>query len=240
MTTKPSSHLDRRLFLRGVTVAGIAAAASACSDEDEQEPTPPPPASNKDVEQLNALLSAEYKAIDAYTQGAVVLTDQKTNGPTQEARDLAALVLAVAVEFRSDHQAHAALLDKTVRDLQGTPVSAADAKFTLPTGFKPSTLNVMKLAANAERSAAIAYNGVIRELSAANLRFLGSSIEGDETQHFMVLYALIEGLAVPTASLSPTMNADQVVPRAFVSSTVSLGGGEGLQGETDLRVNDNG
>jgi hypothetical protein len=36
------------------------------------------------------------------------------------------------------------------------------------------------------------------------------------------------------------MNADQVVPRAFVSSTVSLGGGEGLQGETDLRVNDNG
>jgi hypothetical protein len=239
MKAKPSAHLDRRLFLRGVTVAGLAAAASACSDDDE--PTPqPPPTPNKDVEQLNALLSAEYKAIDAYAQGAAVLTDQKDNGPTQEARDLAALVLAVAVEFRNDHQAHAALLEKTVRDLQGTPVSQADSKFTLPAGFKPSTLNVMKLAANAERSAAIAYNGVIRELSAANLRFLGSAIEGDETQHFMVLYALIEGLAVPTASLSPTMNADQVVPRAFVSSTASLGGGEGLQSETDLRINDNG
>ena len=55
----------------------------------------------------------------------------------------------------------------------------------------------------------------------------------------MVLYALIEGLAVPTAALTPTMNADQVVPRSFVSSTVDQGGGEGLQSEKDISVTDN-
>ena len=148
-------------------------------------------------------------------------------------------MLAVAVEFQADHKAHAALLAKTVKDLNGTPVAEADSKFTLPADFKASTVNVMKLAANAERNAAIAYNRVVATLTTSTLRFLGASIEGDETQHFMVLYALIEGLAVPTSALTPSKNADQVVPRAFVASTVDQGGGEGLQSEKDLSVTDN-
>ena len=232
---------DRRLFLRNATLVGVAAAAAtaACNGPETMEPGQPEPKPNADVDNLNALLKAEYMAIDAYSQGAVVLTQQKNNGATQADRDLAALVLAVAVEFQADHKAHAALLAKTVKDLNGTPVAEADSKFTLPADFKASTVNVMKLAANAERNAAIAYNRVVSTLSTSTLRFLGASIEGDETQHFMVLYALIEGLAVPTSALTPSMNADQVVPRAFVSSTVDQGGAEGLQSEKDLSVTDN-
>lgn len=237
-------NLERRLFLRGAALTGLGVALVACADDATQDDgmdtgdgdMDDMAQKEKELMLLNALLTAEYKALDAYAQGAAVLLAEKDDaGKTQDERDLAGLVLAVAAEFIKDHQAHAALLDQTVTKLGGTPVTADGAKFTLPTGFKASTLNVMKLAANEERRAAIAYNGVVKELSQSTNRFISAAIEGDESQHFIVLAALIEGLAVPTANIV----ADQVVPRAFVASTVAEGGEAGLEAETDLAVNDN-
>ncbi len=69
-------------------------------------------------------------------------------------------------------------------------------------------------------------------------RFIAAAIQGDETQHYVVLVTLIEGLAVPTANLTASMKADKVVPQAFVSATTDLGGGSGLQSEADIAVND--
>lgn len=233
--TATQDSLNRRSLLRGVAVVGASAAvAAACG----ASPTPSTndggtvadAGTNPDIANLNALLSAEYKAIDAYTQGAGVLK--------ADSSDLGKLVLAVAVEFQSDHKAHAALLDHTISALGGTPTTAADNKFTLPTGFKASTTNVMKLACNAERAAAVAYNQVLKSLTTKNNRFIAAAIEGDETQHYVVLAALIEGLVTPTASLTATSNADKVVPQSFVSATTDLGGGAGLQGESDQAVND--
>ncbi|MGQ0506781.1 MAG: ferritin-like domain-containing protein [Myxococcaceae bacterium] len=226
-------QLKRRAFLRGsAAVAGAGLAVSACGTNTTMDDA----AKQKEITQLNALLTAEYKALDAYAQGAAVLTAEKNDmTKTQAQRDLASLVLAVAGEFIKDHTAHAALLDKTVKDLGGAAVAKESAKFTLPTGFKASTVNVMKLAANEERRAAIAYNGVIKELGTPSNRFISAAIEGDETQHYMVLAALIEGLAVPTM----TIIADQVVPRAFVATTVDQGGEAGLEAEADISVSDN-
>jgi hypothetical protein len=147
------------------------------------------------------------------------------------------LVLAVAVEFQKDHKDHAALLVKTVQALGGTPVNEADNKFTLPTGFKANTTNVMKLACNEERRAAVAYNQVIKSLAAKDNRFIAAAIQGDETMHYTVLAALIEGLAVPTAALT-TSKADQVVPQAYSSTTVAQGGSTGLEAEPDQATND--
>lgn len=241
-----NESLNRRALLRGAAVvSATAAVAAACGA------TPSPGVDggtgggtgtldaggvfdagvvNTDIANLNALLSAEYKAIDAYTQGAGVLT--------ADTSDLGKLVLAVAVEFQSDHRAHAVLLAKTITDLGGTPVTEAANKFTLPTGFKASTPNVMKLAANAERAAAVAYNQVLKGLTSKTNRFIAAAIEGDETQHYVVLVALIEGLVMPTANLTPTTNADKVVPQPFVSATTELGGASGLQSETDQVTND--
>lgn len=184
-----------------------------------------------DIAALNALAAAEYKAIDAYRQGAAVLqTDSSALGQ---------LALAVAVEFQKDHNEHVALLVQMIAKLKGTPVTSADNTFTLPAGFVASTTNVLKLAANEERRAAIAYNQVLKGLSTANHRFIAAAIQGDESAHYAVLVALIEGLAVPTAALTTSL-ADQVVPRAWASSTADFGGSAGFEAEADIATNDMG
>lgn len=228
-------QMGRRALLKGAAIVGAGTALAACSGGAGTGGAGGGGAGggtamDSDIASLNALLTAEYKAIDAYTQGAGVLTTDTT--------DLGKLVLAVAIEFQKDHKEHAALLDKTIKALGGTPVTEAANKFTLPTGFKASTANVMKLACNEERKAAVAYNQVIKGLKAKNNRFIAAAIEGDETQHYVVLVTLIEGLAVPTTELTATKNADKVVPQAFTSATTDLGGGAGLQAEADLAVND--
>jgi bacterioferritin (cytochrome b1) len=223
----------RRGLLQGLAIAGAGAALAACA----KPAVDPGKDYTAEIGALNALLSAEYKAIDAYTQGAGVLTAESTGGATQADKDLAGLVLAVAVEFQKDHREHATLLAATIEHLGGAPVLEKDHKFTLPMGFKASTLNVMKLAANEERRAAVAYNQVIKGLGEAEDRFIAAAIQGDETQHFVVLTALIEGLAQPTAALTAA-NAPKVVPHAFVASTTEQGGSSGLDQETPLATND--
>ena len=51
-----------------------------------------------------------------------------------------------------------------------------------------------------------------RGLKASKNRPIAAAIQGDGTQHYVVLVALIEGLVQPTANLTPTSNADKVVP----------------------------
>lgn len=245
MTANTINNLERRFFLRGAALTGLGLGLVACGDDDKNDvdgdDVDDAAVVAKELAQLNALLTAEYKAIDAYTQGAAVLTAERDDtSNSDEERGLAGLVLAVALEFVNDHSAHAALLDKTISDLDGTPVQSGTpaTSFTLPADFTPTTVNVMKLAANEERRAAIAYNGVIKALSRSKNRYISAAIEGDETQHFMVLAALIDGLAVPTPALTED-TAGQVVPRSFVRTTEEFGGGAGLEAEANLATNDN-
>jgi len=80
------------------------------------------------------------------------------------------------------------------------------------------------LAASAERGASVAYNQVLSGLEDAQLRFLASAIEGDESQHFIVLAALVLGLAAPGPNLGDA-TAAKVVPEPFV---VTVDGKSGL------------
>jgi bacterioferritin (cytochrome b1) len=233
----------RRAFLKVAAVGAASTAAIACSGSSGSGGTGGGSGGGSgggaggggagmdaDLASLNALLAAEYKAIDAYAQGATVLATDMS--------DLGKLVLAVAVQFQQDHKDHADLLDKTVKALGGTPVTADANKYTLPAGFHASTTNVMKLACNEERKAAVAYNQVLKGLKNKDNRFIAAAIQGDETMHFAALSALIEGLAVPTANLTATMNADKVVPVAYASATTSMGGGAGLQSEANFATDD--
>ncbi|MGC4093156.1 MAG: ferritin-like domain-containing protein [Polyangiaceae bacterium] len=177
-----------------------------------------------DIEPLNALLTAEYNAITAYTAGAGLINAAPTSDPLSA---LADVIVEIAVSIQSQHKLHAAALVDAIEGLGGTPVKEATvaAAFAPPSALtkNPSIGNVLKFAASAERGAAVAYNQVLSGLEDAQLRFLAATIEGDETQHFIVLAALVLGLAAPGASLDLT-SASTVFPAAFVASVGAKAG----------------
>lgn len=179
-----------------------------------------------DVAPLNALLSAEYNAIAAYTAGAGLIDGAPASDPLASLKDV---VLAIATDILAHHQSHAEALVTAINDLGGTPVEQTDVNFTPPTALadNPTIMNVLKLAAGAERGAAVAYNNTVASLESASLRFLAGAIEGDESQHFIVLTALIAGLVQPGANLS-TDSADDVIPEAFVSKVGDVNGLEAI------------
>ncbi|MEY4583152.1 MAG: hypothetical protein RL701_7855 [Pseudomonadota bacterium] len=171
-----------------------------------------------DIEPLNALLSAEYNAIKAYSAGAGLIGSAPSSDPLNSLKDI---IVGIAVDIQSQHKLHAAALVDAIKALSGTPVvqSEVEAKFTAPDGLtsNPTITNVLKFAASAERGAAVAYNQVLAGLESAKLRFLAAAIEGDESQHFIVLTALVAGLAAPGDNLKMDRVGD-IVPEAFVST----------------------
>ena len=177
-----------------------------------------------DVEPLNALLSAEYNAITAYTAGAGLIGGAPNTDPLFALGDV---ITKIAVDIQAQHKLHAAALVDAIEALGGTAVVEADiAKgFKAPQGLadNPTITNVLKFAASAERGAAVAYNQVLAGFEDAKHRFLAASIEGDETQHFIVLAALVLGLADPGPNLDLD-SADDVIPAAFVSKVGSVDG----------------
>lgn len=182
------------------------------------------PGTDADLEPLNALLSAEYNAITAYTAGAGLINAAPNTDPLYGLREV---VVAIAVDIQAQHKLHAAALVDAIEALEGTPVDEAEvaAAFKPPQGLvdNPTISNVLKFAASAERGAAVAYNQVLASMESAQLRFLASSIEGDETQHFIVLAALVLGLASPGPNLA-VATAGDVVPEAFVSKVGKVNG----------------
>jgi hypothetical protein len=125
-------------------------------------------------------------------------------------------VLAVATHFSSQHQDHATQLTAAVTAAGGSPAAQSSVTFTFPVGFSPSVLKVLKLAANAEKAASIAYTETLKQLSAATAAQLVAAIGGVETQHFTILSLIVLGVAAPTAQTLSM--ATDVVPRSFTAS----------------------
>ncbi len=203
--------LSRRSFFRGAAAATSVGVVSACGGTNA--PAGPDP----DIIPLNAMLAAEYQAIAAYNAGLSILSAPPSGDP-QAANALT--LAAIATQWKTQHTAHAALLASTITGIGGTPVVQSTVTFTPPTGFTPSVTNVLKLAANLEKGAAIAYATAVANLSTAGNRFVAGTIEGDETQHFIVLYALLNGVVSPGVALA-AMGTANVVPRTFVTSPTS-------------------
>lgn len=184
------------------------------------------PAPDADIEPLNLLLAAEYNAITAYGAGGELIANAGAGDPLYALRTV---IVDIAVDFRAQHELHAEALVEAIESLGGTPVDEAEIAeaFEAPQRLlaNPTITNVLKFAASAERAAAVAYNQVLAGLEAAKFRYLASAIEGDESQHFIVLAALVLGLAQPGPKLSSD-TADGVVPEAFVHS---VGDRDGLE-----------
>jgi Ferritin-like domain len=216
-----ATGLSRRdMFVRtaasALTLSLAAALHGRASRARAEVDLPPDP--EVDNEQLNALLAAEYDAIATYGAGAALI-DADTASP-EALRDTAK---AVAVHFQSQHGEHAAALAALISESGGTPVGAPAAP-DLPASFPASgvtTVDVLKLAADKEKRAAVAYVSVLSEISTQAAAKLVAAVGGVETQHFVLLYLLVEGLAVTTDATGPM--AELVVPAAFITDVGPTG-----------------
>jgi len=207
-----SDFSRRKLLVRAAaTAAGLGLAVSisgATRRAQAKVDQAPDPTADNDT--LNALLTAEYDAIATYSAGAGIIAGD--SGTPQATRDV---VTDVAAHFQDQHRQHAAALAKLIKANGGTPV--ADSKQAkLPASFPAdaTTTDVMKLAADKEKHAAVAYVQVMKTISTLTTAKLVAAIGAVETQHFVVLYLLVEGLI--QASDGTAMNPTLVVPAAFV------------------------
>ncbi len=195
--------LSRRSILGGLAVTG--AAAVGCGGD-------PPPAPSPDINPLTALLTAEYEAVKAYEDAISILRSPPAMDPDAAQ---SAPVAAIATRWQNHHREHAELLVRTLRGLGATPVLETAVMFTPPPTFVASVRNVLRLACNKERAAAVAYNRAVKALTAAGNRHIAANIEGDETQHFIVLYALLKGGLTPDV-VGLVSNIGEIVPKSFV------------------------
>jgi hypothetical protein len=215
-----TDQVSRRGVLAGgaVAVAGVALGTALNPATAHAQPM-------GDVGILNALLAAEYNAIKAYDAGAGILMAPPAMDPLVA---VAPVALAVALRFQSQHREHAAKLASMITAMGGTPVAEASVMFTAPAGFRASVANVLKLAANAEKGAAISYASVQKNLTSQTSAEVVAAIGGVETQHFITLYLLANGVVVPGMMAMVT----DIVPQAFVSRVGT--GTMGLQDVTDF------
>lgn len=202
------NSLSRRAFLGGAAVTGSALALEACGDDVA------PPGRNPDIDPLNNLLAAEYGAIAAYAAGIPILTMPPASDPQAASGPVLA---AIATNWQAQHREHAAQLATAITAIGGTPVAQSTITFTAPTGFTGTVRNVMVLACNAEKAAALAYNQAVKTMSSASSRYLAGNIEGSETQHFVILYTLLKQVVAPNVVNLITMTGE-VAPKAFVAN----------------------
>jgi hypothetical protein len=180
-----------------------------------------------DVTLLNGLLATEYYAIQAYEMGADVLNDAPASDPLVA---IAPVALAVAAHFQGQHRDHATQLAAQLRAAGATPVTYGEVITELPPGFTPSVGNALRLAANGEKHAALLYAHALRTMNSQLAAELVASIGGVETQHFVVLSMLAQGIAIPTAMTRALAN--DVVPQSFIVQTAS--GTTGLEQVPDF------
>lgn len=190
----PSTQVmsSRRSLIKGAGTATLSAVAVAllagCESRAAEQPTAGDPAG--DVGVLNAALGLEYQAIAAYQVGAESGLLQKP-------------VLALAVQFQSDHKQHAQLLSATIARLGGTAVMAKPvADYRFPTDQLKNQADVLRFAAGLEKGAASAYLGAVPVFANKDLAKAAASILGDETMHWAVLRHALGENPVPASFIS--------------------------------------
>lgn len=143
----------------------------------------------QDMQILNTALGLEHEGINAYQISA-------------ESGLLEKRVLALAVQFQSDHKVHRDLLIATIRKLGGTPVAELKLR-DYAKALKADTLknqtDVLALAAKLELGAINAYLGVIPAFASGDLAKVSARLAADETLHWTVLTQAL-GRALPTSA----------------------------------------
>jgi ferritin-like protein len=217
--TEPIDVSRRDAVLRVVAGFGLGAIALRATVAHAQ--------ASDDLAVLKALIQAERNAIKTYEAGAGVI-DAATN--TDPLFGFAGIVKAIALHYRAQHVDHEAKLVKYLTN-QGGSDDVGVGTAQIPAGFVGNIKNVVDLATNAEKAAAIAYTEVQKSITNANNAELAAAIGADETQHFVVLQLVARGFVVPPSSVagmtaaSLEATAKKFAPRSFA---VAIDGAPGL------------
>lgn len=183
-------------------------------------------AATDDLSLLKALIKAERNAIKTYEAGAGVIDAATSSDPLFA---YAGVVKAIALHFRSQHVDHAAQLATYLTDQGGSDdVGAGEAG--IPTDFVANIKNVVDLASNAEKAAAVAYTNIQKSLTRSENAELAAAIGADETQHFVLLQLVARGFVVPPDS-TKNQTADalatavsMLAPRSFAVGVGAFAG----------------
>lgn len=202
MTDDPT----RRDALAGAAALVAAAGAALAAPREAR-------AQASDATALNRLLTAEYRLVRAYDVGIGILGSPPVGDPDQAT---APVLLAVARHFQAQHRDHAARLAQAVAAVGGTPAREATVLFTAPAGFTVTVMNVLRLAANEEKAAAIAYADALKSLGGQANAQVAAAIGGVEAQHFTLLHLVANGVVAP--NMMTALMASETVPRAFVAA----------------------
>jgi hypothetical protein len=165
---------------------------------------------------LNALLATAYELATAYGACGVLIQ----GAPSTDAfASIAAVLRDTTVSFQAHQKAHAQELVTAIVNLGGKPITEQEvtSAFKAPETLRknPTITNVIKYAAARERAAAIACNRAISKLEASYYRYLVSTIEGVQAQHFALWLSLLTGLVEGGSMFDPS-TVSKVVPTAFV------------------------
>lgn len=196
-------HVSRREALTGgaAAIAGVGAALAVSAVASEAR------ADNaSDAVAVNAMLTKSFEIIAVYDAAIGALTGMPET----------ATVAALFTHFRQQHRDQTVQLAARVTALGGTPVmeSAVNAPPN-PTGFTRTGANYLKHLANLTRQAAVANIARLNAIGSKDAAEVVAGVIGTQTQHFIVLYLLVKGVAQPGPMAAAMLN--QIVPRAFVN-----------------------
>lgn len=226
-----SNGLTRRqtLVRAAAAAASISMAATILSmTRRARAEVDPPPDPEADNAILNSLLTAEYDAILTYQAGgAIIASDAETPTPVKQ------VVTAVALHFLDQHEQHRDALIALIEANGGEPAEEPEEP-VIPDSFPngPHTPDVIKLASDKEQAAAHTYILALKTISTQAAAKLITSIGGTETQHFVVLRGLADGLIAPTESTLG--GANSVVPAGFILDNVGPDGAANLENNLAL------
>jgi len=211
------------MFTRTASVAagvGVALAISSSARRAGAAPTA------EDITTLTGILSAEYNAINLYgaaiADGTGLIDSSSADAATKTA------VKTVATHFQTQHIDHANALKALIgADAPAQPTTLSEGY--LPTSFPsvPSIVEILQIAADKEKQAALAYADALKAVSDETTAQLLSSIGGVETQHFVVLYLLAEGIIqLGTGASGEGLTAEEyanIVPTSFITTNENGG-----------------
>ncbi|MCP3099152.1 ferritin-like domain-containing protein [Myxococcus sp. K15C18031901] len=186
---------------------------------------------------LRALLTTERDTLKTYD---VVLAAIDAVSSTDPLFLFQGVLKATALHFRDHHREHATLVVRYLTQQGGTD-DVGEGQAHIPAGFVPSLQNVIDLATNAEKDAALAHGEAQKTLTEGGNAGLASAISATESQHFVLLDLVARGFVLPPAATAHqpadalAASTARLVPRAFV---VTQGDSPGLEDERDLPFHD--
>ncbi|MGQ0506782.1 MAG: ferritin-like domain-containing protein [Myxococcaceae bacterium] len=225
-----NEFVSRRMAVLGAGRAlgvGLAAGALSLSVRAQAQ------SSADEIGVLKALLTAERNAIKTYEAGKGVLDAASVSDGLYAFKGL---ITAIALHFRQQHLDHAAKIVEYIT-AQGGADDVGAGVAQIPSNFVGNIKNVVDLATNAEKAAAIAYTNVQKQLTVPDNSVLASAIGAVETQHFVVLQLVARGFVVPPSAAQGqsetalAATAAKIAPSSFV---VSVKGSPSLADEQAL------